>query len=452
MAAGHLRSKLMAVLSAAAILVTPPSLLRAIEDAAPTLPVDVGARVVAHASSLASRGPRPAGSQGERAAAAYVEHELRSAGLSPARESFRYDVVEIAQSRILLAGREAEALLVAFDPARSPLTAEAEAIPAQASADPPQGVAGRLVVADHPLMQLMLLDQGPSAVVTVSEENLERFIAQPSRAVSVHVDHRTRSVAGVNVIASLGPDSSPFRILVTAHLDAYQSSPGANDNGTGLGALVELARAMRPFADQLEVPITFVAFGAEELGAVGSRAYLDRHAADLKRIAAVVNLDTLGGADGPQIGAVSGVRNVPEDRRRSQVPGDLADRAWEDTSGRWRMNHTGMLPYVASACYPAWLQAVVADAAAELQLEPRERGLMSDHCTFAQAGVPAISIQSGTHRIHSEADTVDALVPATVEAGTRLAAAIVWQIERRLAEGAAGPLRGQPRTWTAEAR
>jgi Iap family predicted aminopeptidase len=116
------------------------------------------------------------------------------------------------------------------------------------------------------------------------------------------------------------------------------------------------------------------------------------------------------------------------------------------------MNHAGILPYIASACYPDWLQGVVADAASQLGVATRERSLMSDHCTFAQAGIPAISIQSGKHRIHSEADTVDALVPATVDAGARLAAAIVWQLELRLAGGAVEPVRGEGRDSLAQAR
>jgi hypothetical protein len=67
--------------------------------------------------------------------------------------------------------------------------------------------------------------------------------------------------------------------------------PGANDNATGVAALIELARrlATEP-ADGLEV--VFVAPGGEESGMDGFRAFLATH--DLPSDAFVLNLDSLG--------------------------------------------------------------------------------------------------------------------------------------------------------------
>jgi hypothetical protein len=78
--------------------------------------------------------------------------------------------------------------------------------------------------------------------------------------------------------------------------------------------------------------------------------------------------------------------------------------------------------------YPQWLQSVVSASAAELGIELENKDLISDHRSFALAGVPAISIQSQEHHIHSPDDTSDNLVPATVATGGQLAAFILCRL------------------------
>ena len=67
----------------------------------------------------------------------------------------------------------------------------------------------------------------------------------------------------VNVIASRGDlvPGEPW-LLVGAHLDTVPTSPGAEDNASGIGALLAVAEAV---ADkQTRLPVVLVAFGAEE--------------------------------------------------------------------------------------------------------------------------------------------------------------------------------------------
>ena len=84
-------------------------------------------------------------------------------------------------------------------------------------------------------------------------------------------------------------------IIIGAHYDAVAGSPGADDNGTGVVALLELAQrfALKPASR----PIWLVAFDLEEYGLVGSRAY----ATDLKKqgqpIHLMMSLEMLGYCD-----------------------------------------------------------------------------------------------------------------------------------------------------------
>ncbi len=86
-------------------------------------------------------------------------------------------------------------------------------------------------------------------------------------------------------------------IVVGAHYDAVVGAPGANDNGSGVAALLELARH---FID-IELPRTLrlVAFVNEEpphflSGTMGSEVYARRAARQGENIVAMFALETIG--------------------------------------------------------------------------------------------------------------------------------------------------------------
>ncbi|MHA2360260.1 MAG: M28 family metallopeptidase, partial [Candidatus Thorarchaeota archaeon] len=58
-------------------------------------------------------------------------------------------------------------------------------------------------------------------------------------------------------------------LLVGGHYDSFKSSPGANDDGTGVAAMLEIARVMSEYEWPLD--IYFGAWNAEEIGLLGAR-------------------------------------------------------------------------------------------------------------------------------------------------------------------------------------
>ncbi len=112
-----------------------------------------------------------------------------------------------------------------------------------------------------------------------------RFDGEP---ITLAVEADVHPAESQNVRAELGPDTDE-RILVTSHVDAHDIAEGAMDNGAGTAMVVELANALAAREDDLETRVEFVAFGAEEVGLVGSSQYAE--AADSDAIKAVVNND-----------------------------------------------------------------------------------------------------------------------------------------------------------------
>lgn len=105
----------------------------------------------------------------------------------------------------------------------------------------------------------------------------------------------------VNLVA-VAPGRSPEAIVVTAHRDDLGLSPGANDNASGTGALIELARNVA--ATTLSHTLVFLSTDGGSYGSLGAAEFA-RDPGFLKSliggrasVAAVVNLDAVGG-DGP---------------------------------------------------------------------------------------------------------------------------------------------------------
>jgi hypothetical protein len=104
-----------------------------------------------------------------------------------------------------------------------------------------------------------------------------------------------------NVIGILRGDPGATHIIIGAHYDhlgaggdtAKAVYNGADDNASGVAALLELARS---FAEGDPPPrtIVFAAFSGEEEGLLGSRAYIDRPSLPLADARAMLNLDSIG--------------------------------------------------------------------------------------------------------------------------------------------------------------
>ncbi len=134
---------------------------------------------------------------------------------------------------------------------------------------------------------------GAIPAVGVSAEvgaRLARRYADEKITVSVEAD--IHPATSQNVHAELGPETDR-RVLVTSHVDAHDIAEGALDNGAGTAMIVEIANALASRESDLDTRVEFVAYGAEEVGLVGSTHHAET--VDHETIVAVVNNDGVVG-------------------------------------------------------------------------------------------------------------------------------------------------------------
>lgn len=119
---------------------------------------------------------------------------------------------------------------------------------------------------------------------------------------------------GSNIVATKRPNDRSEKkdiLIVSAHYDSGMDCPGANDNGSGVAALLEIARLIKDMPSSMELRV--IAFDGEEALLTGSYYYVaGLQEEELQRIIGVINFDMFAAkeADGMQLSTMDGRPNA----------------------------------------------------------------------------------------------------------------------------------------------
>lgn len=142
---------------------------------------------------------------------------------------------------------------------------------------------------------LQLVRERDPYLATAGHFYTQQYIhSQLSRWGTVeNFDFVHRSQTHTNLILNL-PGQAPAKppILIGAHYDAVPGTPGADDNASGIAALLELAQSLA--AEPAHHPIRLIAFDLEEYGMVGSEHYAEQLQQQQQKLRLMVSLEMLG--------------------------------------------------------------------------------------------------------------------------------------------------------------
>jgi hypothetical protein len=237
-----------------------------------------------------------------------------------------------------------------------------------------------------------------------------------------------RNVLGL--IEGSDPKLKDEWVLVTAHFDhdgvnGTQILNGADDNGSGTVALLEIADAYALAAQQGQRPkrsVLFCAWNSEERGLLGAWAYTEFPPAPLANIAGVLNMDMVGRNEEVQVGGGNRFNGLEVQTAESNA------------------NAVNMMGFARAP----ELAAVVDAANAGIGLDIKKRydnntsNLVrrSDQWPFLQRGVPALGFMTGLHPdYHTMYDRPEKINYAKMEKIARL----IHQASWNLANAAARP-------------
>jgi aminopeptidase YwaD len=128
--------------------------------------------------------------------------------------------------------------------------------------------------------------------IYMTEEEGEKLLAFTGMNASLTIDAKRYPSKGCNVIAHKGGGSGQ-RIVICAHIDSKEGTPGALDNGTGVVVLLLLAEFMKDYQGDLELEI-LATNGEDYYAASGEIQYVERMKNRWEEILLAVNLDGAG--------------------------------------------------------------------------------------------------------------------------------------------------------------
>ncbi|MSR35221.1 MAG: M20/M25/M40 family metallo-hydrolase [Gemmatimonadetes bacterium] len=228
-----------------------------------------------------------------------------------------------------------------------------------------------------------------------------------------------------NTVAMIRGTALPEEyVLLSAHLDSWDGSSGATDNGTGTVAMMEAMRILRTVLPRPRRTIMVGHWNGEEQGLNGSRAFA---------------------ADHPEI--VAGLQAL-----------------FNQDDGTGRIDRITMEGLVGPGAYfRDWLQEIPDELTAGVTLlDPGTPGRGgTDNASFTCAGAPAFGLNSrgwdyGTYTWHTNRDTFDKLVPDELRRNATLIALLAYfaseapeRLPRERVELAVDARTGQRPTWPA---
>ena len=129
--------------------------------------------------------------------------------------------------------------------------------------------------------------------------NFQRFTTQERSRTRTYITNELKKFGwkpqlekfsdGINIFAERrGTDKAAGAILVAAHYDTVEASPGADDNASGVAVVLEIARLLGSRSTPETLQLAF--FDKEEAGLLGSRAYVAQ-AAHLQNLRGAIIMD-----------------------------------------------------------------------------------------------------------------------------------------------------------------
>lgn len=240
--------------------------------------------------------------------------------------------------------------------------------------------------------------QGPLPVLSVGKEDtllLRRLLTHGPVRVSLNIQNSFDAALATerNVIADLpGANQNEF-VLLGGHFDSWDFAQGADDDGSGVAAILEAARILKSLAIKPRCSIRFVFFSGEEQANLGSRAYIKQHKNELDHMRAFLMMDE--GAQAPLGFRTQGREELVVPLRHLLQP---------------------LVPLGAGGIF-------------------NEADLESDNASFMTAGIPTVTlkVEPGDYdsRHHAITDTFDKVDPRMLALDTAAMAVAAYLIADR---------------------
>jgi Zn-dependent M28 family amino/carboxypeptidase len=279
------------------------------------------------------------------------------------------------------------------------------------------GSDGRITLKDkqEDMLQILVSEKlGASLLASIATDDTSKTV---KTNLEIDVTSNSEEVNSENVVAFIKGSEKPDEIIViSAHLDHEgvkngEIYNGADDDGSGTVAILEIAEAFKKAQDAGHGPkrsILFLHVTGEEKGLLGSSYYADIDPIfPLKNTVANLNIDMIGRIDPKRTGDRNYVYLIGSDKLSTEL---------HNISEEVNKKYTN----------------IALDYTYNDENDPNRFYYRSDHYNFAKNNVPIIFYFNGTHDdYHKPSDTPDKIEYDLLENRTRLVFYTAWELANR---------------------
>ncbi len=243
---------------------------------------------------------------------------------------------------------------------------------------------------------------GKVTALNIRTKDCFEMVKNKASKVKVELITEDIELTSHNVVTTIEGTKYPDEIIsFGAHFDSVPFSPGVYDNGAGSVIIMEM---LRYFKENPPIrTVKFVWYGSEEVGLLGSKAYLKAHEEELKKHLLMINVDVAGAVLGKETAYITAEQSLVD-----------------------YIDHVAKIKG-----YP---------------LKVEQSIYSSDSTAYADAGIPSVTFarfapHGGTF-IHSRHDVIDYLSAEALEKTTNITRdfsesiinSVVFPIEKKIPE------------------
>lgn len=241
--------------------------------------------------------------------------------------------------------------------------------------------------------------------------------AMEGTTVTIDGEIQKEEVMANNVVAYIKGKSKPEEyIVISAHLDHIGVSSdgevnnGADDDGSGTVAILEIAEAFKKAVDEGNGPersVVFLHVTGEEKGLFGSQYYTENPIFPMEKTLTDLNIDMIGRIDPKREGDRNYIYLIGSDKLSTEL---------HEISEQVNAQFTG----------------ITLDYTYNDKNDPNRFYYRSDHYNFVKHNIPVIFYFNGTHDdYHRVSDTPDKIEYDLLESRSRLVFHTAWEIANR---------------------
>ncbi|MFD2587142.1 M28 family metallopeptidase [Croceitalea marina] len=278
--------------------------------------------------------------------------------------------------------------------------------------------AGRMGLAAETSENFIVLLNEKAASALKDDINSDNKPAKLPVDLQLEVQSANDKIDSENVAAIIKGSEKPNEyLIISSHLDHIgvtadgQINNGADDDGSGSVALLEIAEAFKKAATEGNGPkrsVVFLHVTGEEKGLLGSKYYTDYNPIfPLEQTVANLNIDMIGRIDPKREGNRNYVYLIGSDKLSTEL---------HELSEEINAKYTN----------------IELDYTFNDENDPNRFYYRSDHYNFAKNNIPIIFYFNGTHAdYHKPGDTPDKINYDLLENRTRLVFHTAWEIANR---------------------